>query len=225
MDWRNARVGTPKRHTILLVDDHPLVREGLALRISLEADLQVCGEAAGPAEALQAIERLQPDLVLVDLSLKGGHGIELILGVKKRYPKIRLLVLSGFPEALYAERSLRAGADGYLNKQESTDRLLIAIRSVLAGRRYLSTELERRLADLALGRPSEPDSTTSRLSDREIEIFRLIGQGLSTKAIAESLYLSPHTIDTHRENIKRKLGLANAAELIRAAVQYVLEHG
>jgi DNA-binding NarL/FixJ family response regulator len=218
-------VGTPKRHTILLVDDHPLVREGLALRISLEADLQVCGEAAGPAEALQAIERLQPDLVLVDLSLKGGHGIELILGVKKRYPKIRLLVLSGFPEALYAERSLRAGADGYLNKQESTDRLLIAIRSVLAGRRYLSTELERRLADLALGRPSEPDSTTSRLSDREIEIFRLIGQGLSTKAIAESLYLSPHTIDTHRENIKRKLGLANAAELIRAAVQYVLEHG
>jgi len=218
-------VGTPKRHTILLVDDHPLVREGLALRISLEADLQVCGEAAGPAEALQAIERLQPDLGLVDLSLKGGHGIELILGVKKRYPKIRLLVLSGFPEALYAERSLRAGADGYLNKQESTDRLLIAIRSVLAGRRYLSTELERRLADLALGRPSEPDSTTSRLSDREIEIFRLIGQGLSTKAIAESLYLSPHTIDTHRENIKRKLGLANAAELIRAAVQYVLEHG
>ncbi|MFN5298055.1 MAG: response regulator [Planctomycetaceae bacterium] len=218
-------MGTPKRHTILLVDDHPLVREGLALRISLEADLQVCGEAAGPAEALQAIERLQPDLVLVDLSLKGGHGIELILGVKKRYPKIRLLVLSGFPEALYAERSLRAGADGYLNKQESTDRLLIAIRSVLAGRRYLSTELERRLADLALGRPSEPDSTTSRLSDREIEIFRLIGQGLSTKAIAESLYLSPHTIDTHRENIKRKLGLANAAELIRAAVQYVLEHG
>lgn len=218
-------MGTPKRHTILLVDDHPLVREGLALRISLEADLQVCGEAAGPAEALQAIERLQPDLVLVDLSLKGGHGIELILGVKKRYPKIRLLVLSGFPEELYAERSLRAGADGYLNKQESTDRLLIAIRSVLAGRRYLSTELERRLADLALGRPSEPDSTTSRLSDREIEIFRLIGQGLSTKAIAESLYLSPHTIDTHRENIKRKLGLANAAELIRAAVQYVLEHG
>lgn len=216
---------TPKRHTILLVDDHPLVREGLALRISLEADLQVCGEAAGPAEALQAIDRLQPDLVLVDLSLKGGHGIELIGNVKKRHPQIRMLVLSGFPEALYAERSLRAGADGYLNKQESTDRLLVAIRSVLAGRRYLSSELERRLADLALGRPSEPDSTTSRLSDREMEIFRLIGQGLSTKALAESLYLSPHTIDTHRENIKRKLGLANAAELIRAAVQYVLEHG
>ncbi|MFM8223835.1 MAG: response regulator [Planctomycetaceae bacterium] len=218
-------MGTPKRHTILLVDDHPLVREGLALRISLEADLQVCGEAAGPAEALQAIDRLQPDLVLVDLSLKGGHGIELIGNVKKRHPQIRMLVLSGFPEALYAERSLRAGADGYLNKQESTDRLLVAIRSVLAGRRYLSSELERRLADLALGRPSEPDSTTSRLSDREMEIFRLIGQGLSTKALAESLYLSPHTIDTHRENIKRKLGLANAAELIRAAVQYVLEHG
>ncbi|MFM8286555.1 MAG: LuxR C-terminal-related transcriptional regulator, partial [Planctomycetaceae bacterium] len=184
-----------------------------------------CGEAAGPAEALQAIDRLQPDLVLVDLSLKGGHGIELIGNVKKRHPQIRMLVLSGFPEALYAERSLRAGADGYLNKQESTDRLLVAIRSVLAGRRYLSSELERRLADLALGRPSEPDSTTSRLSDREMEIFRLIGQGLSTKALAESLYLSPHTIDTHRENIKRKLGLANAAELIRAAVQYVLEHG
>ncbi|MFM7160759.1 MAG: response regulator [Planctomycetaceae bacterium] len=218
-------MGTPKRHTILLVDDHPLVREGLALRISLEADLQVCGEAAGPAEALQAIDRLQPDLVLVDLSLKGGHGIELIGNVKKRHPQIRMLVLSGFPEALYAERSLRAGADGYLNKQESTDRLLVAIRSVLAGRRYLSSELERRLADLALGRPSEPDSTTSRLSDREMEIFRLIGQGLSTKALAESLYLSPHTIDTHRENIKQKLGLANAAELIRAAVQYVLEHG
>lgn len=225
MDWRKARLGTPKRHTILLVDDHPLVREGLALRISLEPDLQVCGEAAGPSEALQAIERLAPDLVLVDLSLKGGHGIELITGVKKRFPKVRLLVISGFPEALYAERSLRAGADGYLNKQESSDRLLGAIRTVLAGKRYLSAELERRLADLALGRPSEPDLTIGRLSDRELAIFRLIGQGRTTGAIAESLFLSPHTIDTHRENIKRKLGLANAAELTRAAVQYVLEHG
>jgi len=218
-------VETPKQHSILLVDDHPLVREGLALRISLEPDLHVCGEAAGPVEALQSIERLTPDLVLVDLSLKGGHGIELISNVRKRFPKIKLLVLSGFPEALYAERSLRAGADGYLNKQESTDRLLEAIRRILAGGRYLSAELERRLADLSLGRPSEPDLTIGRLSDRELEIFRLIGQGLTTGAIAESLFLSPHTIDTHRENIKRKLGLANAAELTRAAVQYVLEHG
>ncbi|MCY2965351.1 MAG: response regulator transcription factor [Planctomycetota bacterium] len=211
---------------ILIVDDHQLVREGLTLRISLEPDLCVCGEAASPNEALVQLDRTRPDLIIVDLSLKGGDGLGLIKQIKARNPHAKMLVVTGFQESLYGERVLRAGALGFLNKQESTQHLIDAIRTVLAGRRYVSKQLEDRLIAKAIsGEGVVGESATERLSDRELEVFRLIGEGRTSGAIAQQLFLSPHTVDTHRENIKRKLGLANAGELSQAAVQWVLEGG
>lgn len=211
---------------ILIVDDHPLVREGLSMRISTQSDLKVCGEAATEEEALLLVKETSPDLVLVDISLKGGHGIEVIKQVKARYPAVKMLVVSGYQESLYAERALRAGALGYLNKQESNEKILEAIRTVLAGERFVSAAITQRLVNQALGADDdETKSPVERLTDRELEVFRLIGEGLTSSAIASQLFLSTHTIDTHRENIKRKLGVANAGELTRAAVQWVLENG
>ncbi len=210
---------------ILIVDDHPMVREGLAMRISTQRDLQVCGEAATEQEALELVQATAPDLVIVDLSLKSGHGLEVIKQVKARYPSIKMLVLSGFQESLYAERVLRAGALGYLNKQESNEKALQAIRTVLAGQRFLSAEITQRLVNQALGSNDETKTPMERLTDRELEIFRMIGQGLTSGAIAKRLFLSSHTIDTHRENIKRKLDIKNAGELARAAAQWLLENG
>lgn len=217
-----------KRHSpakILIVDDHPLVREGLALRISLHSDLEVCGEADTEDTALALAKETAPDLVLVDISLKSGHGIELIKRIRALDPAIRMLVVSGFQESLYAERAFRAGALGYLNKQESNEKMIEAIRTVLAGERFLSPEISRRLVEQALGASDVTKTPIERLTDRELEIFRMIGEGLTTSAIAERLFLSTHTIDTHRENIKRKLAVSNAAELSRTAVQWLLENG
>lgn len=210
---------------ILIVDDHPLVREGLALRISLHSDLQVCGEAETEDDALALVKQISPDLVLVDISLKSGHGIELIKQIRSLDPTVKMLVISGFQESLYAERAFRAGALGYLNKQESNEKVIEAIRTVLGGERFLSPEVSRRLVDLALGASDLTKTPIERLTDRELEIFRMIGEGLTTSAIAERLFLSTHTIDTHRENIKRKLSVRNAAELSRTAVQWLLENG
>lgn len=210
---------------ILIVDDHPSVREGLALRISLHADLEVCGEAETEDEALALVKQTAPDLVLVDISLKSGHGIELIKRIRSLDPAIKMLVISGFQESLYAERAFRAGALGYLNKQESNEKMIEAIRTVLAGERFLSPEISRRLINQALGASDVTKTPIKHLTDRELEIFRMIGEGSSTSAIAKRLFLSTHTIDTHRENIKRKLALSNAAELSRAAVQWLLENG
>lgn len=210
---------------ILIVDDHPLVREGLTMRLSRHPDLQVCGEAATEEEALASIEQKVPDLVLVDISLKGGSGIELLKKIKSQHPSVKTLVISGFDESLYAERALRAGALGYLNKQESNDKLLEAIHTVLAGQRFVSPAIAQRLLGQALGDANQTKSPIDRLSDRELQIFRMIGQGLSTSVIAERLFISTHTIDTHRENLKHKLSLATGGELTRLAVQWVLENG
>jgi DNA-binding NarL/FixJ family response regulator len=210
---------------ILIVDDHPSVREGLALRISLHADLEVCGEAETEDQALVLVKQTSPDLVLVDISLKSGHGIELIKRIRSLDPAIKMLVISGFQESLYAERALRAGALGYLNKQESNEKMIEAIRTVLAGERFLSPEMSRRLINQALGASDATKTPIENLTDRELEIFRMIGEGLTTSAIANRLFLSTHTIDTHRENIKRKLAVSTAAELSRAAVQWLLENG
>lgn len=210
---------------ILIVDDHPLVREGLTLRISMHDDLQVCGEAESEDEALALVKQTQPDLAIVDLSLKSGHGLEVVKQVKSHYPKVAMLVLSGFQESLYAERALRAGALGYLCKHESNDKLLDAIRTVLAGERYMSAELARKLVARSLDHAEPTQEAIGILSDRELEVFRLIGEGCTSGAIAGRLSLSVHTIDSHRENIKRKLRLKNAGELTRAAVQWVLEGG
>lgn len=210
---------------ILIVDDHPLVREGLTMRLSRHPDLQVCGEAAAEEEALASIEQNAPDLVLVDISLKGGSGIELLKKIKSQHPSVKTLVISGFDESLYAERALRAGALGYLNKQESNDKLLEAIHTVLAGQRFVSAAIAQRLLGQALGDADQTRSPIDRLSDRELQIFRMIGEGLATSVIAERLFISTHTIDTHRENIKHKLSLGSGGELTRLAVQWVLENG
>ena len=210
---------------ILIVDDHPMVREGLAMRIALQSGLEVCGEAASEDEALALVSQTNPDLILVDISLKSGHGIELIKQVKSRHPSVKMLVVSGFQESLYAERSLRAGALGYLNKQESNEKVIEAIRTVLRGERFVGPEISRRLINQALGGADMTKTPIEQLTDRELEIYRMIGEGLTSGVIAERLFLSTHTIDTHRENIKRKLGLSNAAELSRAAVQWLLENG
>lgn len=210
---------------ILIVDDHPLVREGLALRISLHPEWEVCGEAATEDEAYTLVNELKPELVLVDLSLKSGHGIDLIKRIRALDSAIKMLVISGYQESLYAERAFRAGAHGYLNKQESNERLIEAIRTVLAGDRFLGPELSRRLIDQALGTANATKTPLEQLTDRELEIFRLIGEGVTTGEIANRLFISTHTVDTHRENIKRKLAIRSAAELSRAAVQWLLENG
>lgn len=209
---------------ILIVDDHPLVREGLATRISLHDDLEICGEAESENDALSLVRATNPDLVLVDLALKGGHGLELIKQIKSRHPNVKMLVVSGFMESLYAERALRAGASGYLNKQESNDRVIDAIRAVLRGEQYIGHEITQRLVGQALGSLDSPKTAIETLSDRELEIFRLIGSGITTSSIADQLIVSVHTIETHRENIKRKLGIKKATELSRAAVQWLLEN-
>jgi DNA-binding NarL/FixJ family response regulator len=217
------KLSPPKR--ILIVDDHPSVRDGLSLRITLHADLEVCGEADSEDEAFTLVKQSAPDLVLVDISLKNGNGIELLKRIRSYNPDIKMLVVSGYQESLYAERACRAGAMGYLNKQESSVKLVEAIRTVLAGERYLSPAMTSRLINQSLGVRDTTKSPMENLTNRELEIFRMIGEGLTSGAIAERLFLSPYTIDTHRENIKRKLDISNAAELSRAAVQWLLENG
>ncbi|MAT16410.1 MAG: DNA-binding response regulator [Planctomyces sp.] len=219
-------MSTPKVPArVLIVDDHPLVREALATRIALQPDMEVCGEAATEDEAITLISQTSPDLVLVDIALKSGHGIELVKHIKRRHPLTKTLVVSGFQESLYAERALRSGALGYLNKQESNEHVIDAMRTVLRGERFVSADVSRRLINQTLGNVDATKTPIERLTDRELEIFRMIGEGLSSGTIAERLFLSSHTIDTHRDNIKRKLSLGNAAELSRAAVHWLLENG
>ena len=218
-----TKFGTKSR--IMIVDDHPMMRDGLTMRISSQSDMVVCGEAATEDEAVELVKQLCPDLVLIDISLKEGNGIELVKRVRLLNATTKMLVVSTFQESLYAERALRAGALGYLNKQESNEKLLEAIRTVLQGDRYVSDETTQRLVSLALGKRAFTDDPLEALTDRELEIFRLIGAGVSTSGIADQLFLSTHTVDTHRENIKKKLGVKSGAELNRQAMQSMLESG
>jgi DNA-binding NarL/FixJ family response regulator len=215
--------------SILIVDDHPMVREGLAGRIACEPSMEVCGQAADMDEALEQVKQLRPDLVIVDISLKASHGVDLVKRLKSSGPagsRPKVLVHTMYTESLYANRALQAGADGYITKQEAPEQVLVAIRQILDGKVYLSPEMSQRVLSRAVGRTSdEAAPLVDKLSDRELEVFRLIGEGLTTGKIANHLHLSTHTIDTHRENIKRKLDLKNAAELNRTAVQWVLENG
>jgi DNA-binding NarL/FixJ family response regulator len=212
------------RARVLIVDDHPLVREGLAARISAQPDMQVCGEAASVDEALVLLDTTRPALIVVDLALKGGHGLKLIKNVSQASPETRMLVVSAYEESLYGERVLHAGAHGYVNKQEAQQQVVDAIRVVLRGERYLSAELTQRLVERAVGRGARVAGIDS-LSDREIEIFELIGRGESTRSIAERLRVSVHTIESHRENIRAKLDLRTGSELVQRAVRWVLEAG
>jgi DNA-binding NarL/FixJ family response regulator len=214
------------RVRILIVDDHPLVREGLRARISKEPDMDVCGEAAGGAEALRLIAAKQPDLAIIDISLEGTDGLELIRQIRSRGYDTKLLVASMHDEHLYAERSLRVGASGYIGKQELPDDVIRAIREVLSGKIYLSPTMSNRLLRRAVGRSKDDvRSPIENLSDRELEIFRLIGTALTTRKIAELLHLSIKTVESHREHLKAKLGAKNAAELSRLAVAWAIENG
>ncbi|TWT83358.1 Oxygen regulatory protein NreC [Planctomycetes bacterium CA13] len=207
-----------------MVDDHPMVREGLAMRVSSQSDLEICGEASAEDEAFDLVKQVCPDLLIVDIALKKGNGIELIKRVHAMNPAAKMLVVSAYQETLYAERALRAGALGYLNKQESNEKVIEAIRTVLRGQRFVSERLMQRLVTQALGSHAAMEDPIEQLTDRELEVFRLIGQGFTSGTIAEQLFLSTHTIDSHREHLKRKLNVKSATELNRLAVQWSLEN-
>lgn len=208
---------------MLIVDDHPLVREGLAARISAQPDLEVCGEAASVDEAVNLTRTLRPALVLLDLALQGGNGLDLIRRLKARARRPKVLVVSAYDEALFAERAIRAGAQGYINKQELQVSVVDAIRTVLRGEVFLSSDLARRLASQVLVGARGP-RCPSPLSDRELQVFERIGRGRSTREIANELRLSVHTIESHRENIRAKLDLRNGTELLQRAVIWALEN-
>jgi DNA-binding NarL/FixJ family response regulator len=212
----------PNRATVLIVDDHPLVREGLTARVSAQRDMEVCGEAADVEEALELCHRKHPALMIVDLALRKGHGLDLIERVKKSGAATRMLVVSAYDDWLFAERALRAGAHGYINKQEAQDSVILAIRTVLRGDRYLSADMTQRLVDRAIEGRRETRGVEN-LTNRELEVFELIGRGDSTRAVAKQLGLSVHTIESHRENIREKLGLKDGAALARRAVEWVLQ--
>ncbi len=210
---------------LLIVDDHPLVRKGLAALIANEPDLEVCGESDEMADAISQMRKLEPDMIVVDISLKAGNGLELVKHIRSTHPHVKLLVCSMHDEALFAERCLRAGANGYLNKEAASERVIEAIRIIRSGKPFLSEELaERLLSRVVGGEDPLQQSPIESLTDRELEVFGLIGEGLTTRQIADSLHLSHKTIESYRENIKTKLGLKNAAELSRHAVQWAMEN-
>lgn len=209
---------------ILLVDDHPVVLESLALRFSQEPDLQICGTSSSTSDALRAVEQYQPHLAILDMSLPDGHGLELIKDIHSRHPEVRMLVFSMHDENLYGERALRAGAQGYLMKHEPPEKVHDAVRRVLAGKMAVSDELAQRLLNnLTTPRPTQA-SGIERLSDRELEIFQLLGQGLGTKEIADRLTRSVKTVETYRQRIKEKLGIGSAPELVAKAAHWVAQN-
>lgn len=211
----------PRRRTlILVVDDHPIVRLGIRQMLAAERDLEVCGEADSVDAAKQALANVPPDLVIIDLSLAEGTGLELIREIRKSVPTLPMLVLSMHDEALFAERVLRAGARGYITKRQAITGLVAAIRQVLAGRIYVSEGMAQSVLERLGHDSAAPDNPLANLTDRELEVFDMIGRGLSTNAIAEQMGISIKTIETYRSNIKTKLNLKDATELIRFAATW-----
>jgi DNA-binding NarL/FixJ family response regulator len=207
---------------VLLVDDHPVVLDGYQLMLNTQTDLEVCATAANAADALRAVERERPDLVLVDLTMPGRGGLDLIKDLAVLHADVKILVCSMHDEMLYAERALRAGAKGYLTKDSPGPVMLAAIRRVLGGGIYVSERLAARVLDsFAAARPRGSASPLEKLSDREFEIFRLFGEGRTAKEIAAQLNLSPKTVSVHRDHIKEKMDFATSAEMIRQAVRWV----
>jgi len=210
-----------ERKRILIVDDHPMMREGLAQLIDHEPDLCVSTQADNAAQALSAIAAQPPDLAVVDISLPDKNGLELIKDIQTMHPQLPVLVISMHDETLYAERVLRAGGRGYIMKQEGGKKLMEAIRQVLNGQIYVSEKMSAKILELFSGRrPNTGNSPVERLSDREFEVFQFIGQGQSTRQIAQHLHLSIKTVEVHRANIKKKLELASGAELVRFAIRW-----
>jgi DNA-binding NarL/FixJ family response regulator len=209
------------KHKIFLVDDHPLVREWLTNLINEQPDLSVCGEAESGPQALQAIGQLKPDVAIVDIALRDSSGIELIKDLKQTCPNVGVLVLSMHEESHYAERALRAGARGYIMKRETTKKVIAAIRQVLSGQLYVSeTTAAAMAAQFVAGKSLDAASPAQQLSDRELEVFEMLGQGRGTRQIAESLRVSVKTVQAYCARIKEKLNLTSATELLREAVRW-----
>jgi DNA-binding NarL/FixJ family response regulator len=221
MKRRPSRAAAPRKKKVLLVDDHPMMRDGLAQLIAGEKDLEICGGAGDAAAALEMVNSRQPELVLTDISLPDKNGLELTKDILAMRPDTLVLVISMHDEALYAGRVLRAGARGYIMKQEGGKKILQAIRAVLGGQISVSEKMAASLLETLSGRRSSSGSLVETLTDRELEIFQNIGRGLETKQIAAALHVSPKTVEAHRANIKTKLGIASHAELIRQAVRWV----
>jgi DNA-binding NarL/FixJ family response regulator len=213
----------PAAVKVLIVDDHPVVREGLAMHLATQPDLEVCGEAEDVPGALALLASTRPDVAIIDITLKNGNGLELIRRIKDHHDEVRVLVWSMYPENLYAERALRAGAQGYLNKGEATHHVLEAVRAILQGKVYVSGDFADQLLHRALGKKLVERSPIDSLSDRELEAFQLIGAGMTTESIAEKMHVSPKTVETFRARIKEKLGLSNMTELIQRASQWAME--
>jgi len=212
---------TANKSRVFVVDDHPIVRQGLTLLINRESDLTVCGEAEAAHTAILAIAAAKPDILIVDISLNGPDGLDLLKDVRTRYPDLPVLILSMHDESIYAERALRAGAQGYIMKQEATDKVLVAIRRILSREIYVSEHianrmLQRYIGSRGVGRPS----SIADLTDRELEVFRLIGEGHSTRRIAEELHISVKTVESYQAHIKEKLSLRSARELVQHAIQW-----
>jgi len=211
--------------SILIVDDHPLVRTGFAQLIGDTPDLEVCGEAGDMASALQLLDSITPDLAIIDLSLAGGSGLDLIEHIKARNSEIFMLVASMHDESLYAERVLAAGARGYINKQEAQEKIIQAIRQVLRGKVYLSEQMTERILNNMVSRSDDKQHGIGALSNRELQVFEMIGQGIAPGKMAKQLNISVKTIETHQAHIKKKLGVTSAHKLTHRAIRWVLEQG
>src|SRR3984885_7898534 len=210
-----------RKRTVFVVDDHPIVRQGLTLLIDREPDLAVCGEAEEMHAALSAISAACPDIMIVDISLNGPDGLELLKNIRITLPRLPVLILSMHDEAIYAERALRARANGYIMKQEATDKVLVALRRILNGDVYLSDAMSKKMLHQYIdGSPSMVESRIAVLSDRELEVFRSIGEGKGTREIAEELQLSMQTVEAYQAHIKEKLSLRSGRELIQHAIQW-----
>jgi DNA-binding NarL/FixJ family response regulator len=210
------------KRTVFIVDDHPMMRQGLAQLINAEPDLEACGEAEGAQQALTYVTSTRPDLALVDISLPDKHGLELIKDMQAVQPGLPILVVSMHDESLYAERVLRAGGRGYIMKQEGGKKMMQAIRTVLSGQIYVSEKMSAKILEIFSGRRAETNRPSiEKLTDREFEVFQLVGQGKGTRQIAEALHLSVKTVEVHRLHIKEKLELEDAPSLVRYAVRWV----
>src|SRR5271155_736202 len=209
-----------KKKTVFVVDDHPIVRQGLALLINQEADLAVCGEAEEMHSALSAIQAAKPDILIVDISLNGPDGLELLKHIRISAPRLPVLILSMHDESIYAERALRAGANGYIMKQEATEKVLVAVRRILSGEIYVSDRIANSMLQHYVRGSPTGHSSVADLTDRELEVFRLIGEGQGTRQIAEALPLSVKTVESYQAHIKEKLSLRSARELVQHAVQW-----
>lgn len=205
---------------IVIVDDHPIVRQGLQMLMEGEPDLELCGESDNTVDALTMIEKVKPDLAIVDLALRDSSGLDLIKDLQVRLPDLPVLVLSMREEGFYAERVLRAGARGYVAKEEGPKQLLEGVRRVLQGQVYVSDRIASKVMSKIVSGADQTESPIGMLSDRELEVFELIGQGLPTREIAKRLHISSKTVDSHREHIKRKLGLDSGTDLLKHAIEW-----